>query len=331
MTFRICVIGCGQIAVGYHGPSYQRYVAQHADVTLAACCDLDLAKANAFRERFGFKRSYQNFSSMLDEEKPDAVCLLVPPEQTSEMSCVILEKGFPLLTEKPSGRTVVELDRMIAAARKNNTPNQVAFNRRYTPLLQTLKKHLSSQFPPGELQHIRYDFSRIDRRDFDFSTTAIHGIDAARYLIGSDYQHIRFHYQEFPALGPRVANILLDCTFTSGATGQLNFYPVSGVVMERATVHAYNNTFFLNLPIWNAFDTPGKLQHVKKGKVVFEITGQEVSSCDEEYVLNGFYGENASFFDDIKAGRRPEGSLETSRQSVEVADFIRERKTEYTL
>jgi myo-inositol 2-dehydrogenase / D-chiro-inositol 1-dehydrogenase len=331
MAFKICVIGCGQIAAGYHGPAYQHYAAQNADVTLAACCDIDLSKAVAFRERFGFQRSYQDYLSMLDQEKPDAVCLLVPPDQTCKMSCAILEKGFPLLTEKPSGRTVAELDLMITAARKTNAPTQVAFNRRYTPLVQILRNYLPGHFSAGEIQHIRYDFSRIDRRDFDFSTTAIHGIDAARFLIGSDYQTIRFHYQEFPALGPRVANILMDCTFTSGATGQLNFYPVSGVVTERATVQVYNHTFFLNLPIWNAFDSPGRLQHIKKGKIVFEITGQEASKSDEEFILNGFYGENASFFDDIKNGRRPEGSLETSRQSVEIADYIREKKTEYLL
>jgi len=331
MTFKICLIGCGQIATGYHGPACQRYAAQHADVTLAACCDIDPGKAAEFRDRFGFQRFYQDYIAMLDKERPDAVCLLVPPDQTSVMSCVILEKGYPLLTEKPPGRTVKDIDRMITAARQKNSPNQVAFNRRYTPLLRTLKDYLGRHFQPGELQHIRYDFLRVNRRDADFSTTAIHGIDAARYLIGSDYQQIRFHYQEFPDLGPSVANILMDCTFVSGATGQLNFCPVAGVVVERATVHACNHTFMLNLPIWNAFDAPGRLVHLEKGKVVLDATGPQVSGSDEEFILNGFYGENVSFFDDIRLGKRPEGSLETGRQSVEIADFIRERKTEYSL
>ena len=331
MTFKICVVGCGQIAIGYHGPSYKRYAAQHQDVVLAGCCDIDLHKAVDFQQRFGFQRSYQDYLVMLDAVKPDAVCLLVPPDQTSITSCAILDKGYPLLTEKPSGRTIFELDRMIAAARRKNVATQVAFNRRYIPLLKKLNIYLSTHFKNNEIHNIRYDFSRINRRDADFSTTAIHGIDATRTLAGSDYQHIRFHYQELPDLGPHVANIFMDCTFTSGATGQLNFYPVSGVVTERVTVQAYNNTFFLNLPVWNAFDTPGRLLQLKEGKVVFDTTGPEVSESDEEYVLNGFYDENASFFDDIKEGRKPAGSLETSRQSVEIADFIRERKTEYIL
>lgn len=331
MTFKICTIGCGNIAIGYHGPSYQRYAAQNPDVILSACCDIDLDKARKFRDQFGFCQAYQDYLLMLEREKPDAVCLLVPPERTSEMAYVILEKGYPLLTEKPPGRTLEEIDRTIAVARQKGVSNQVAFNRRYTPLLQTLKQYLRNNFKLEEILHVRYDFTRIGRTEADFSTTAIHGIDAARYLVGSDYQSIRFHYQEFPHLGPAVANILMDCTFVSGATGQLNFHPVSGVVMERATIHVQDQTFLLNLPMWNAFDAPGRLQHLKKGQVVLDVTGPDVSQSQDEFVMNGFYSENASFFDDIRAGKKPEGSLETGRQPVEIANFIRERKTEYFL
>ena len=324
MTFRICTIGCGQIAVGYHGPAYQRYAALHPGVELTACCDIDQSRADEFKNRYGFKRSYHDYRAMLNQEQPDAVCLLVPPEHIAEMSCTILEQGYPLLTEKPPGRNTAEIDRMIAAASQRSTPNQVAFNRRYMPLIVALKQYLGRLQMP--IQYIRYDFSRINRRDADFSTTAIHGIDTARYLVGSDYQHVRFHYQEMPELGPQVANILMDCTFTSGATGQLNFCPVTGLVLERATLHASDHTIFLNLPVWNSYDTPGKLQHFQAGKLVYEMGGLQAAESSDEYVVNGFYGENASFFDDLQQGKRPAGDLESGRQSVEIADCIRARQ-----
>ena len=44
--------------------------------------------------------------------------------------------------------------------------------------------------------------TRVDRRDPDFSVTAIHGIDAVRFLARSDYAHVRFRYQEHPTSGP---------------------------------------------------------------------------------------------------------------------------------
>lgn len=107
---------------------------------------------------------------------------------------------------------------------------------------------MAEDLPPGELQHLQYDFYRVGRTDADFSTTAIHGIDAARFLAGSAYSRIAFHYRELPELGPTTANILLDCTFVSGVTAQICFLPVSGAVIERATLHALDRIYFLRLP-----------------------------------------------------------------------------------
>ncbi|MCK4375431.1 MAG: Gfo/Idh/MocA family oxidoreductase, partial [Candidatus Brocadiae bacterium] len=299
------------------------------EAELAACCDLDEAKARRFRERFGFARHYTDMAEMLDAEQPDAVCLVAPVELTCELSCRILEMGHPLLMEKPPGRTVEETDRMIAAARAGSVPNQVAFNRRYAPLVRELKRLLCARFQPSEVQHVRYDVTRVNRRDPDFSTTAIHGIDAARFLAGSDYCRVRFHYQGLPHLGPTVCNIFMDCTFESGATAHLSFCPVAGAVVERATVHALDNTFLLDFPSGSGSDGPGRLRHFGKGELKLDVTGTELTVGAEPFELEGFYGENASFFDDVRAGRHPAGDLPSARQSVEIAQCIRERGAEY--
>jgi myo-inositol 2-dehydrogenase / D-chiro-inositol 1-dehydrogenase len=327
MSFHICLIGCGGIATGYHGPSYVRYALGRSDIVLAACCDLDAQRAATFRERFGFARSYADFEAMLLAEKPDAVCLAVPPHVTCEIVCAILAQGYPLLTEKPPGLNVAEIDRMIAAADASGAPVQVAFNRRNTPLVRELKRQLAKQ--AGRTQYIRYDFTRVGRTDPDFSTTAIHGIDTARYIAGSDYAAIRFTYQLFPEPGPAVANVFMDCTFESGACGHLDFCPVAGIVTERATVHAEDNTYFLSLPIWNGPDSPGRLQRLERGKIVYNHDGYGITGSGEDYILNGFYGENESFFEAVRAGQMPEDDLYSARQSVEVMQSIRGRKSYY--
>jgi len=240
MPFKICVIGCGQLANSHHGPAYVKYAQEHADTELTACSDVIEQRAVDFARRFGFQRHYADLLRMLAVENPDAVCLVVPPSITAQLACQILRLQYPLLIEKPPGLTVAETDRMISAARLSGTPNQVAFNRRYTPLVSLVKTLLADHVAPGELQHLQYDFYRIGRTDADFSTTAIHGIDTARFLAGSDYARISFHYQELPALGPTTANILMDCTFQSGTTAQISFCPVSGAVIERATLHAFD-------------------------------------------------------------------------------------------
>jgi predicted dehydrogenase len=323
---KLCSIGCGGIAFGYHGPSLVRYAGLHPDVELAACCDVDATKAERFSAQFGYARHYTDYQAMLDAEHPDAVFLAVPPPYTSAVGCAILQRGFPLFLEKPPGLTTEEVDRLISAA--GNTPNQVAFNRRYTPLVRRLKALLNAACPAG-IQHLRYDFTRVNRTDADFSTTAIHGIDTARCIAGADYAEITFRYQELPQFGPAVANVYLEGSFVSGATVHLEFCPVSGAVTERATIYAHEHSFYLHLPIWNGFDAPGRLQHVRNGVLTTDETGPQVSGSSEEIILNGFYAENESFLEDLRAGRHPAGDLTTGRQSVAIAQCIRERRSIY--
>lgn len=328
MPFRIAVIGCGQIAFSHHGPAYQKYINEYPDSELTACCDLCEDRATGFRDKFGFTRAYTRWEEMLEKERPDVVCLNVLPDQTGDLTCAILQAGYPLLLEKPPGMTDVEIDRMICCAEQTGTPNQVAFNRRFMPLLARLREKLGERFAPHEIHHILYDFCRIGRTDPDFSTTAVHGIDAARYIAGADYNEVRFHYRELPEFGPSVANILMDCTFNSGATAQLNFCPVAGLVIERAEVHAPGHSFFLRTPIWSGFDYPGLLTHVENGVVIEQIDGIELTGAKEDYILNGFYQEDAAFFNAIREARRPVDDIASGRQSVVIAQAIRERRAE---
>lgn len=327
MSFKICTIGCGGMSSSGHGPSYKKYASLYSDTILAACCDIDAEKALAYKNSFGFQRYYTDMDKMLDTEKPDAVCVIVPVKLTAAVSISVLEKGYPLIMEKPPGLNGEETRKMIEAADKHNTPTQVAFNRRYMPMVRKLKTMISQA--GSSIQNFRYDFYRVERFDEDFSTTAIHGVDAARFLAASDFRHINFHYQTFTGFGTGVANILMDCEFESGAAAQLSFCPISGVVVERAVVNAFNHTWLMNLPIWNAADFPGSLVHYEKGRLAEDISGREITPEQDLYITNGFYSENESFFNDIKAGRKPAGDLRSVLQSVEVADSIRKRKTEY--
>ena len=330
MSFKICSIGCGNIATTWHGPAYTRYVREHPDTQLLACCDVEDAKATEFANRFGYGHRYTDFQRMLPAEQPDAVTLTVPDTVTCELSCRIMEMGYPLLTEKPPGRTVEEIDRMITAAQAAGVPNQVAFNRRHVPLVRRLKRLLTQLLEPGQMQHIRYEFTRVGRNDADFSVTAIHAIDTARYLVGSDYQGVRFHYQPFPQLGPTSANIFMDCTFTSGVTAHLSICPVTGAATERVAVYAHDHTFFLQIPMWNGLDAPGHLLHVHRDKVQLDLLG-DPDTDNEPIVMSGFYGENASFFDTVRQGRMPKDDLRSARQSVAIAECLRQRQLDYAL
>jgi len=329
MAFKICVIGCGYMAMAGHGPAIKKYADTHPEVELTACCDVDVIAVESFRKQFGFTRYYTDSDRMLEVEKPDAVCLIVPTKLIAPMAIKILEHGYPVIMEKPPGLKKEDVLQILYAAQKSGTFNQVAFNRRYTPLLVNLKMWMNQLDMHGAASNIRYDIYRIGRKESDFFTTAIHGIDAARYIMNSDYRSIRFDYHDRSEIGENVSDIFMFCEFESGSTGQLSFCPMTGIVMEQALISATDHTIFMNLPVGGSGNSFGKLVHMQKGEKKKELLGQELSPSQEMFELNGFYHENESFFDAVMNGKKSLCSIETVIQSVEVMECIKNRSREF--
>ena len=324
MAFQICTIGCGNHSTLVHGPSYKKYVQKRPDTVLAACCDLNSERASTYRDRFGFQRSYTDLHEMLKRERPDAVCVIVPEPYICQTSLEVMEAGFPILLEKPPGLCRAETLNMIKTAERTGVINQVAFNRRYLPLMGVLKKEIDLH-ARGTVQNLFYEFYRFGRREPFFETTAIHGTDAAKYVLGSDYKEVRFTYQKLPRQGEKVANFLLECVFENGVTARLNFCPCTGVVTERLCVTALDQTFFLRTPIWDGMDAPGEYLHIKGCAVQSRISGKDLTDSQELFETNGFYQENFDFFENVRAGRKSENDIRSALQSVEIAEAIKLR------
>lgn len=327
MSFKICIIGCGGMAKGGHGPSYIKYQQKYPDTILAGCCDLNEEAAQDFKDKFNFDNAYTNYNTMLDAEKPDVVCVITTERVTKKVSVDVLRKGYPVLLEKPPGLDDAEAQEIVQAAKEADLPARVAFNRRYMPLVQALKEELRNN--PDPVLNVDYMFMRIGRTDKDFSTTAIHGIDTAKYLAGSDYAMVNFQYNPVEYKDSVCQNTTLTCKFESNATGNLTFLPSGGCVIERAIVTVKDYTYFLELPIWSGLDTPGKLVCVHNGHVTKSISGDELCSENVMFITNGFYKENELFFDQLKSGEKIEQDVSSGIQSVEVAQYMRAYKEQY--
>ena len=70
---RVGIIGTGNIS-NAHMEGYNTLL---DSVELAACCDLDREKAEAFAKRYGFAKVYTDYNEMLANEKLDAVSVCV--------------------------------------------------------------------------------------------------------------------------------------------------------------------------------------------------------------------------------------------------------------
>jgi len=325
---KMCLIGCGGMSSTNHGPSYLRYRASNSSFVMAACSDLDPVKLEAYRAKFGFERAYTDYRQMIETEKPDAVCVIVTEAASATVGHAVLDYGIPMLIEKPPGKTSGETLRLVEAAQKHRVPHLVAFNRRFIPLMKVCRAWLDEL--GGAVYYAHYEFFRHGRNDEDFSDTAIHAIDAVRYLTGADYAQVRFHHQDIP--GKRPANVYMDAAMTNGAIAHIHVCPDAGVVIERATLHIGDTTIMLHLPIWNdSYDLPGSIVMLRKGQVVRSMTGDQVCDSSEVYLTNGFYEENKVFFDAVQSGAPMPSSLKEAYQTMLVKEAYAEKAATWSL
>lgn len=323
MAFKICLIGCGYMAMSGHGPMLKKYASMRANVELAACCDISMEKAETFAACFGFARAFTDMDEMLDAIQPDGAVLAVPIELTARLAIKILERRIPLLTEKPPGVTVEEGNAIAMAAHSAGVPVSAAFNRRTMPLVAELARQIERI--GRRIDSVSIEMCRAYRTDPDFSMTAIHDIDLARFLCQSDYRNAQFIYHVHEEAAP-AADIIMMAQCESGALVSLGFYPMSGTTTERVTVRMSGHTLYAELPLYGSADMPGRIVHYAGNSICEFIAGEKY---DDPAEANGFLGEHSSFFDAVQQGRMPEHSVEGSLQSLAVASCVSRRASLY--
>jgi predicted dehydrogenase len=320
--FRICLVGCGGMAVHGHGPSLVKYQLEHTGVVLAGCCDLITDKAEQFKTQFGFLHAYTDHKEMLETEKPDLTLCLTPPQITAGIAIDILSRGCNVLLEKPPGLDRKEAMAIHNAALASGASARVAFNRRYIPLVMGFKKEIKE----SRILGITCDMMRMNRLDEDFSTTAIHGIDTVKYIVDSEYETVQITQTPFTVQGKTVKNIGLQGQLKNGMFCSLHFFPCSGEDNEIYRVITTDKTFRLELPSHNNPSEAGKITIIEKNTVFTERKGPVA----EIFVNNGFYGETAGFACSLCEGAKLGSDIDTGITSVEIADCIRKNMQHYS-
>ncbi|HEX2056703.1 MAG TPA: Gfo/Idh/MocA family oxidoreductase [Nitrospiraceae bacterium] len=127
---RIGIVGCGEIA-----PTHARFIAEQKQGRLVGVCDMDGHKARTFAESFGVERSYQDLDMLLEEQKPDVVHVLTPPQSHAAVAIAAMEAGCHVLVEKPMAVSSEEADAMIRVSRTQGVKLCVNHNQLFEPIM----------------------------------------------------------------------------------------------------------------------------------------------------------------------------------------------------
>jgi len=122
---RLGIIGTGGMA-NSHATNYKTL----KGVKIVACCDIDPKRASAFAEKWGVPHWYADYNEMLAAGSLDAVDNVTIDAMHAPISLAVIDKGLPVLCEKPLATTLADARKMRDAAQRRGVVTQVNFSYR---------------------------------------------------------------------------------------------------------------------------------------------------------------------------------------------------------
>src|SRR5260370_41364623 len=95
------------IGLGVMGANHARVYAEIPGVELVAVADTDASRVEAVTHGRTF-RGYSDYRTMLEEERIDLVSVAVPTLAHAAVAADVIERGVPLIVEKPLAATIAE-------------------------------------------------------------------------------------------------------------------------------------------------------------------------------------------------------------------------------
>ncbi|MBQ8510091.1 MAG: Gfo/Idh/MocA family oxidoreductase [Clostridia bacterium] len=156
---------------------------------------LEVVKKRGFAPKL-----YDNYITMLDEERPDIAIVNPQFTENADVAIAALERGIHVFCEKPLAPDLASLDRLDAACKASKARLAAMFGIRYEAPFVTAKRLVDA----GEIGEIRLMDSRksykLGKRPAFYSSrktycgilpwVAIHGIDWMRWFSGEHYTKV---------------------------------------------------------------------------------------------------------------------------------------------
>lgn len=186
---KVGIIGCGGQATN-HAKAYKMV----QEVELTACADLIEDKALSFVEKFGFKRHYNSYEEMLEEEELDIADVVTKNYQHVEPTIAAAEAGVKaIFCEKPMATNLGDADRMLEACRKNGVKLTIDHTTRFEANWRKIKE-LIDKGEIGELRTIQqYHIGEVG----SLLNNATHGTDALLFY-GGDVEYLLANVERRP-------------------------------------------------------------------------------------------------------------------------------------
>jgi len=320
---RVAIVGCGLIG--------RKRAAALEGARLQLCADavperaLELAKSSG-------ATAVHRWQDAVVSNDVDLVIVATTNDALTPVAVAAVEAGKHVLVEKPAARSVEEIDRLIAAARKHDRRVRVGFNHRYHPALLAARAVVDSGVL-GPLMFVRGRYGHGGRVGYEREWRAnparsgggelidqgVHLIDLAAWFLGpfSDVSGVATTYfwnmpvddnafMLLKAAGGQIAFLHVSCTEWKNLFS-LEVYGRNGKIAVDGLGGSYGVERFTHYRMLPEMGPP-------------ETTTQEFAQRDQSWAV-----EFSEFLDDISLEREPAAGLLAAREVLSVVRQIYEQ------
>ncbi len=322
---KLAVIGAGHL-----GRIHARLIAQMPDVKLVGVCD----PVAAAREQVAAEHGALPFADhrpLLD--LVDGAVIATPTRFHRDVALDFLNRGLPLLVEKPITATIAEADELVDAARRSGAVLQVGHIERFNPAFTAATSRIHR---PRYIEAVRA--SGFTGRSTDIGVVhdlMIHDIDLVLSLI--DAPLARVDAIGVPVLGEREDAAQARLEFADGCVANLSASRVSFSESPNRRMHLWSPEGFAEIDFGRRsvkvvtpcdavrngqFDfnsLPAEEKPVFKDRVFADILRLEPVEFEAR---NALADELRDFVDSIREHRQPRVTGHAGREALAVAEAV---------
>ncbi len=306
-NLRVAVIG-----VGHLGRHHARILGSLEGATLVGVVDAKRDRAREIAAACG-SVAVENASDLIGQV--DAVSIAVPTESHLAVALPFLERGIPVLVEKPLARDVAEADAMIEAAARAGVVLAVGHTERYNPAVAAAAQHLDN---PRFIEVHR--LGTFPERSLDIDVVfdlMIHDLDLVLSLVRSEVASIEA--VGVPVLTGRVDIANARLRFENGC--------IANITASRISRDRTRKIRFFQRDAYLSIDYAAQeveMYRLVRGAGRPAIDGGKLEVPREEPLKR----ELADFLGAVRDGRAPLVAGEDGRRALALAQRITEKMAE---
>jgi predicted dehydrogenase len=173
---------------GHWGPNYLRNLQHLEEIELSVVCDTNPVPLQKIRKQYPHLKTVSEFSSLLEDDKIDAVIIATPAATHYSLVKEALKARKHVLVEKPLALVVEEAEELVKLAQEEKKILMVGHTFLYNPAVRKMKEYIDNGLL-GKIYYLQATRTHLGLIRNDVSAVwdlAPHDVSIFSYLLGKE-------------------------------------------------------------------------------------------------------------------------------------------------